>query len=114
TSLALEIGDLHRPARGRRLPDPGLADADADVRPAEGLDQLVGHAVVRLRHERLGGLVELVDGAGVRTGQIHRVRDTAGTTRREVETRADRPTHLAERAQLIDRAGQLGRPLLQL
>ena len=98
TSLALDIGDLHRPARGRRLPDPGLADADADVRPAEGLDQLVGHAVVRLRHEHVLDLVELVDRAGVGLRELDRVRDDAGEDGLDVEARADRLTHVAERS----------------
>jgi hypothetical protein len=57
--------------------------------------------------ERPARLVELVDDALVAAGELHRARDDGLEHRVEVEGRAHRLAHLAERLQLADRAGQI-------
>ena len=111
--LALEVRDLDGGARRGRLADPALADADADMRLAKRLDQFLGHAVVRSWYEDLRGLVELVDGAGVGLRELDRMRDDAGEDRLDVQAGADRLPYLAERPQLLHRACQFLRSLLQ-
>ena len=64
--------------------------------------------------ELLGDLVVLEHHAAVQPRQLDGPRDDGGQHRLEIERRADRTADLAEGRELLDGAGQLLRPRLQL
>jgi hypothetical protein len=61
-----------------------------------------------------GALVVLVDGARVGPGEPVGAGDDGAEHGLQIERRAERLADLAQRAQLLDRAGELGRALLEL
>ena len=65
------------------------------------------------RVEALRGLVELVDDPTIASGQLDRAADDGREHGLEVERGADRLADLAERPELLDRPGELGRAGLQ-
>ena len=65
------------------------------------------HAVGGAQAEFVRRLVENVDRAGVRAGELHRLGDDRVQHRLEVERGVDRLADLAQRAQLADRLRQL-------
>ena len=109
------------PGLGPAAPAPslrGLPD-DRGVVGARrgGLDrrqQLVGHQVGGPQDELAAGVVELVDGAAVGVREAGGVRDDGGEHFLEVQRGGDGLADLAERLELLDGAGELGRALLQL
>ena len=73
-----------------------------------------GEALGRAQVELLRRLVVLVDGPARGAAELHGPRHDGREHRLELERRADGLTHLAQRRELADRAGQRRRPLLQL
>ena len=64
--------------------------------------------------ELLCPLVVLEDDAPVEPRQLDGARDDGGQHRLEIERGADGASHLAQRRELLDRAGEIGGPGLQL
>ena len=95
----------------------GHASADAlaapDRRVLHHRDDLVGEIVSGAEDERLSLLVVLVDGARIGAGDLAGARDDRIEHRVEVERGAEGLADLAQRLQLPDRAGELGRAGLQ-
>ena len=75
----------------------------------DGVQVMRGPDVKRLRR-----VVILVDGATVCTRKLARPRDDGLEHRLDIERRAHRLADLPERRELVDRAGELTRPRLQL
>ena len=107
-----DVGDLDGLAQLRRAPHEPFALPEG--RRPERLDELRVVVVGRAQLELLGGLVVLVDRAAGGAGELAGARDDRVEHRLDVERRADGLADLAQRRQLLDRAGQLARPRLQL
>ena len=77
-------------------------------------NELVAHAKGRAQAELLPCAAEHVDRAGIRGGQLNRLGDDRLQHRVEIERRVDGLADFAERLQLADGAGKLGRARLNL
>ena len=107
-----DVGNLDRLARHRHAALDALTFAGRRA-PGQGhhlLVKVVGGAEV----EGFGRLVVLEDGAGVSPGQLAGSRHDGLEHRVQIEGRAERPAHVAQGRELVDRPPQLGRPRLQL
>ena len=107
-----DVRHLDRLERDRCAPQHAFPLPDR--RGAPGLGErrsLVGRGPL---HELLGALVVLEDHAPVEPRDLDGAGDDGRQDGLEIQRGADRPPHLAERSELIDRAQQLGRPRLQL
>ena len=94
------------------MPIAGLADVHVTIPDLR--DDSVVHSVGSAQPEFLGVLVEYVDRAGLGPRELGRLCDDGGQHGLQVDRRVDRLGDVAERAQLLDRLRQLGRPLLDL
>ena len=103
----VDVRDLDRRPRRRRPADDRIVKAYRHL--ADRRHVLVGHAVGGAKPELLAGVVELVDRPGIGSGQLDRAGHDRGQHRLEIERGVDRLADLAERPQLLDRAGQLAR-----
>ena len=110
--LGRDIGDLDRLV-GLGEPAHG-ALALEDARFAAGLHQLFLQALLGPQQERFRRLVVLVDGATIRARELGRSGDDRRENCVEIQRRADGLPYLAERGELVDRAGELMRPRLEL
>ena len=78
------------------------------------VNQLLIHAVGGAQMKFALQIVEDIDRAGLGAGELHRLGDDGGEHGLEIERRVHRLGHLAERAQLVDRAAKLIGALAQL
>ena len=106
------VGDLDRRPGGAG--PPGGALADPERRASEGIFQLGVEALGGAEMEQPGGRIELVDGAGIRAGEVDGVQDDRREHFLEVERGGDGLADGAERPQLLDRAGKLAGALAKL
>ena len=107
-----DVRDLERLPRHRHLADGAFAPAQARRAQQRGL------ALVRIerraRRELFRALVVLEDRAPVRARELDGAADDRGEDGVEIERGADRASDIAEGGELLDRAGELLRPRLQL
>jgi hypothetical protein len=107
-----DIGDLDRLATRRHAPQDAFTLSDR--RPAGQSDDLGVDVVGSAQVKRLGGLVVLVDRAGLSADELVGVRHDGLQHGLQVERGAERPAHVAKGRQLLHRARELTRPGLQL
>ena len=77
-------------------------------------DQFVAHAIGRAQLEFPLPLVAHVDGAGLGAGKLRRLGADGVEHGLQIQRRVDRLGNLPERAQLLDRTGELGGARLHL
>jgi hypothetical protein len=107
-----DVGNLDRLARHGHAPLDALTFAGQRA-PGERHNlrvKIVGGAEV----EGFGRLVVLEDGAGVGPGKLAGSSHDGLENRVQIECRAERPTDIAQRSELLHRARQLIRPRPQL
>src|SRR6266508_3777701 len=111
-SRSSDVGDLDRLV-GLGEPAHGPLALE-DARCAPGLHQLLVHALLGPQLELTRRLVVLVDGVAVRAGELGGSGHDRRENRVQIQRRADSLAHLAERSELVHRAGELTRPRLEL
>ena len=70
-------------------------------------DHVGGHSIGRAQLELAVGIVKHIDRASFSAGKLRRPGDNGVEHRLQVERRVDCLGHVAERAQLLDRLGQI-------
>ncbi len=108
SGLAGEVADLDHAALERALSD-GARIVQAPVGAADGLGELLAHAVGGRERELAARLVEGVDGAAAGIGQPAGVRQDGVEHRAQLERRVDGLADADQGAQLVERLRQLAR-----